>query len=293
MSIAERLRAEVAEILEEDLSGIDPDENLLEYGMDSVRLMILLERWQGEGLDIDFAGLVETPTLAGWTSLFAVAGPPAMRQPPATATLGVARIEQLTPRTLRITLAGPEATRFAGAGPADHVLLTLPDGAQRPVTAHYHGGSGELDVDVVVHDNGPLGRWAAQVSAGESLTVTGSYPAPVIPAAAWSLFVVDLTALPAAAQRVERAPAGTTVVLLAVVPEAAEEVLLRTAAEVTVHWVPVDADLADRIAGLDLPAGPGAAWTAGSAELTAAASAALAARPEFGDRVLAETYRAT
>jgi NADPH-dependent ferric siderophore reductase/aryl carrier-like protein len=291
MTIADRLLVDIAEVLEEDLSGIGPDDNLLENGIDSVRLMILLERWQSTGLDVDFAGLARNPTLTGWADLLAAAGVPATRQEPAAVVLTVQRVEQLTPRTLRITLTGPQVTRFVAAGPADYAVLTLPDGAQRPVTVRYHGGSGEVDIDIVAHEHGPMGRWAAQVMPGESVTLTGPFPARSIPAADWSLIVADLAALPAAAQRVERARAGSRMVVLAVVPDAAEEILMPTAADVTVVWLPTDAALADRIAHLTLPPGPGTAWAAGGPEVIDAAGRALAARPEFGNRVCAEQYR--
>lgn len=66
---AERVLADIAEVLEEDLSGIGPDDNLLEHGVDSMRLMVLLDRWQTAGFDVDFASLAANPTLAGWTEL--------------------------------------------------------------------------------------------------------------------------------------------------------------------------------------------------------------------------------
>jgi aryl carrier-like protein len=58
---AEELRAFVGELLGE-VPGEDDD--LLEQGMDSIRLMTLADR-----LEVDFADLAERPTLRAWGEL--------------------------------------------------------------------------------------------------------------------------------------------------------------------------------------------------------------------------------
>ncbi|NRQ31991.1 isochorismatase [Nonomuraea sp. NN258] len=60
MSMAE-LRAQVAELLG-DTPGDDDD--LLDHGMDSIRLMTLADR-----LGLDFMELAERPTLRAWGEL--------------------------------------------------------------------------------------------------------------------------------------------------------------------------------------------------------------------------------
>lgn len=42
----ERIRADIAELLGCDPDGIAPDENLVDLGLDSVRIMVLVERWR-------------------------------------------------------------------------------------------------------------------------------------------------------------------------------------------------------------------------------------------------------
>lgn len=66
---AERVRAQVAEILGEPVQDIDPDEDLLDRGLDSVRLMSLMEAWRASGAETDFADLAEKPTVNAWASL--------------------------------------------------------------------------------------------------------------------------------------------------------------------------------------------------------------------------------
>ena len=42
----ERMRADIARLLGEPADSIDPHENLLDRGLDSIRLMSLLETWR-------------------------------------------------------------------------------------------------------------------------------------------------------------------------------------------------------------------------------------------------------
>lgn len=45
------------------------DDSLLDSGLDSVRLMMLVDRLQQGGADVGFADLAERPTLRGWVEL--------------------------------------------------------------------------------------------------------------------------------------------------------------------------------------------------------------------------------
>lgn len=70
----ELIRGDVADCLGEDPADIPLDENLVDYGLDSVRLMTLLERWRREhGVEADFAGLAEQPAIEAWAPLLGVA----------------------------------------------------------------------------------------------------------------------------------------------------------------------------------------------------------------------------
>lgn len=80
----QQLRQDVAEVLLESASAIGEDENLLERGLDSIRIMSLVERWRGAGVEITFVELAERPSLSAWYELLSSRLPP----PPAvTATL--------------------------------------------------------------------------------------------------------------------------------------------------------------------------------------------------------------
>jgi aryl carrier-like protein len=65
----ERLRCDVADILNESASEIGYDDNLIDFGLDSIRLMSLTTRWQQAGARVQFADLAERPQLSHWWSL--------------------------------------------------------------------------------------------------------------------------------------------------------------------------------------------------------------------------------
>ncbi|MEU3568019.1 phosphopantetheine-binding protein [Kitasatospora sp. NPDC036755] len=69
----ERIRAEVADLLGEDPAEIPLDENLVDWGLDSVRLMALAGRWREEGADVAFVQLAERPAIEAWAELLGAA----------------------------------------------------------------------------------------------------------------------------------------------------------------------------------------------------------------------------
>ncbi|MFB6429127.1 phosphopantetheine-binding protein [Streptomyces microflavus] len=69
----EQLRADVADILGEEPEEIPLDENLVDYGLDSVRLMSLAAAWRRDyGIEVAFADLAERPALEAWGPLLGV-----------------------------------------------------------------------------------------------------------------------------------------------------------------------------------------------------------------------------
>jgi bifunctional isochorismate lyase/aryl carrier protein len=65
----EQLRREILPLLDEDSEDLDNDDNLIDYGLDSVRIMALATRWRKIREDIDFVALAKMPTLNGWFKL--------------------------------------------------------------------------------------------------------------------------------------------------------------------------------------------------------------------------------
>ncbi|MFF2613054.1 phosphopantetheine-binding protein [Kitasatospora sp. NPDC058046] len=69
----ERIRVEVADLLGEDPAEIPLDENLVDWGLDSIRLMTLAGRWQEAGAEVAFVQLAERPAIEAWAELLGAA----------------------------------------------------------------------------------------------------------------------------------------------------------------------------------------------------------------------------
>ncbi|GGK35930.1 hypothetical protein GCM10010124_30750 [Pilimelia terevasa] len=66
---AERLRADVAAALDCPPAEVDAEADLQDLGLDSLRVMGLVEKWRGAGAsDLEFADLAEDPRLVAWNA---------------------------------------------------------------------------------------------------------------------------------------------------------------------------------------------------------------------------------
>jgi NADPH-dependent ferric siderophore reductase len=210
------------------------------------------------------------------------------RQPVRLWRVPVRRIERVTPRMARVTVAG--AADFPGAGTDQNVMLyfypdgvTLPDpltlesaramwSVVRPLTRTYtirrHDPvSGEIDFDFVLHgSHGLASAWAQRVEPGDDVIFVGPSPAyqPDLSASAF-LLAGDETALPAIAAILRVLPAGVRARVLVEVADAAEEQPLPSSADVSISWLHRDgSNLLERaVREVSLPAESTEAWVAG------------------------------
>ncbi|NMX68552.1 siderophore-interacting protein [Pseudomonas sp. WS 5111] len=206
--------------------------------------------------------------------------------------LDVLRVVDITPRMRRITLGGEQLAGFVSLGSDDHIKLLFPQNAaelaalQSPTFAIKGEGPqpamrdytprrfdlaiGELDIDFVLHGDGPASTWAEQAAVGQHLYIGGPRGSMIVPDIFDSyLLVGDETAIPAIARRLEELPAGRTVLAVIEIADEHEKQALGSAANVEVIWVVrgVD-DLLSTVENLQLPGGSLYAWVATETKLS-------------------------
>src|SRR5689334_11439151 len=92
----------------------------------------------------------------------------------------VKRVETITPRMVRVTFTSPELANFGWNGPAAHIKLIFAQpapespGAEPPrptmrtyTPRRFDRATRELDVDFILHGEGPASTWAEQAAVGQ------------------------------------------------------------------------------------------------------------------------------
>lgn len=203
--------------------------------------------------------------------------------------LEVLRVVDLTPRMRRITLGGPELAGFVSLGTDDHVKLLFPQNAAEqagletmvlgagkdngPMPAmrdytprRYDLEKLELDIDFVLHGDGPASTWAEQAKPGQFLHIGGPRGSMIVPDIFDSyLLIGDETALPAIARRLEGLAANRRALVIIEVENGAEQQKLESPAQVNVIWVLREGgknNLLATVKQLQVPAGNLYAWVA-------------------------------
>ena len=187
----------------------------------------------------------------------------------------VLRRERLSPHLVRLVLGGPGLASFESTGiPDEWVGLVVPGQFQSRYYTVRSWASGELVLDVVVHEVGLVTEWAAREGAGscvgETVTVTepkGSFAMPAD--ASWLLLVGDLTALPAMARISSEVDVPTRIWA-----EVHDELSAYLPSGADVTWLSPpgagESALATAVEAIDWPAGEGYFWMAGeSAQMRA------------------------
>ena len=206
--------------------------------------------------------------------------------------LEVLRVVDITPRMRRITLGGEQLAGFASLGSDDHIKLLFaqnaaeqaalesptfsvkgegPQPAMRDYTPRRIDlSSGELDIDFVLHGDGPASTWAEQAKPGQHLHIAGPRGSMIVPDIFDSyLLVGDETALPAIARRLEELPAGRKVLAVIEIADEHEQQALDSAADVEVIWVVRGRDdLLGAVRELQVPQGSLYAWVATETKLS-------------------------
>jgi NADPH-dependent ferric siderophore reductase len=222
--------------------------------------------------------------------------------------LTVVSVADVTPSVRRVSLAGTPSA-VAAAGPTVNVLvprvgdpaphwprvakdgrIVWPQGSHgislRSYTARRQDAdAGQVEIDFVLHGDGPAAAWAAAAAPGALLGVAGAGALGERPAGQM-LLVGDETALPAIHRILAAAAPTTRGVALLEVAGPAEEQPLPAPPGVTVRWLHRGASapgentlLANAVAALDRPEGDDVfAWVAAESGVVRAIRADLRGR---------------
>ena len=203
--------------------------------------------------------------------------------------LEVLRVVDLTPRMRRITLGGAELAGFVSLGTDDHVKLLFPQNAEQAAALdnlvlgagkddgpkpamrdytprRYDLETMELDIDFVLHGDGPASTWAEQAKPGQFLHIGGPRGSMIVPDIFDSyLLIGDEPSRPAIARRLEGLAANRRALVIIEVENGAEQQALPSPAQVNVIWVLRDGgtnNLLNAVKQLQVPSGDLYAWVA-------------------------------
>lgn len=230
--------------------------------------------------------------------------------------LEVIAVTDITPKMRRVRLKG-DMTGFASPGHADHIkAFFFPAGVEprivpigergaefapgeRPEMRDYtprnwDTAQGWIELDFVLHGDGPAATWASAAVPGDKLLIGGPRGSIVVPAAYdWYLLAGDETALPALGRRIAELPAGSKVIAIIEVADAAEEQYLETSADLTLHYrhrngaaAGTTTLIVDAVAGLQFPPGVAYAYIAGEVAMAQAVRAHLTELRGFDPRYI-------
>ncbi|HEY3896592.1 MAG TPA: siderophore-interacting protein [Pseudonocardiaceae bacterium] len=223
------------------------------------------------------------------------------RPPPLRAE--VLRSARVTPNLVRVTVGGAALDSFNFPGPASHFKLMLPPPGQHEVDLPEPGEDGlvafdrasplvmrtytarrfdrqarELDIEVVLHGDGPAAHWAADATPGSRIAVSSPRSSGFArPAdARWLLLGGDTSAMPALATILEIGPGAATTCLIEL-SDPSEQINLPAPQGCKVEWLVRDPSaepgsaLLDRLRSAALPPTPGFVWIAAEASCIRAA----------------------
>jgi NADPH-dependent ferric siderophore reductase len=157
-----------------------------------------------------------------------------------------------------------------------------------------------VDLDVVLHGDGPAAAWAASAQPGGRIEAIGPRgKVTVDPAAEWHLFAGDDSAIPASLAMAESLPASQPAIVLLQVGGVEDHQVARRVdgGEVPVEWVHrADADpasgteLVAALRAIPLPAGSGHAYLAGELGVVAEMRNVLLERGLAAEQISAKPY---
>jgi NADPH-dependent ferric siderophore reductase len=220
---------------------------------------------------------------------------------PAPRIADVRRVERITPHMVRVTLSGEHLEGFSTKGVAEHVRVFLPDAETSELLLPVPGPDGlafpedharptsraytprrwdpetnELDIDFVIHGEGPASNWASRVKPGDKAVVSGQPGGSYLPEAGvdWYVIAGDEAALPAIGTLLEVLPPSMHADVYVEVLDEAEDQQLTSEAKLNVTWLHrgseeqiVGRQLVAAMKAAALPEGDGRIWVSAEASI--------------------------
>lgn len=214
-----------------------------------------------------------------------------------TWSVEVVAVTDVTPRMRRVELTAPDLD-VLDHQPGQDVMLIFAQAAGRPVHRRYTIRRFDrdrrlLELNFVMHGDGPAARWARSARPGDRIDVAG--PRGKITVARdvdWHLFAGDETGLPAALAMMEALPPGVPASAFVEVDGPEEE---QRAPNVT--WLHRggaapgdDPGLLEAVSSAELPSGRGQAYLAGEVGLVGALQRCLLERGLQPEQVSTKGY---
>jgi NADPH-dependent ferric siderophore reductase len=240
-------------------------------------------------------------------------GPPALDTSALVARLGpevsvwdleVVAASACTPTMRRIRVTAPALAGFSYQ-PGQDLMLAVPspDGTsfrRRYTVRAFDPAIPALDLDFVLHGDGPAATWAASAQPDDHIEAIGPRgKVTVVPEADWHLFAGDDSAVPASLAMAESLPMPNEAIVLLEVDGVDDEQEARTAdgRAVAVQWLhragadpASSANLVAALRAVGLPAGSGHAYLAGELGVVAEMRRTLLERGLTPEQISAKPY---
>ncbi|GAA0434100.1 siderophore-interacting protein [Actinoplanes capillaceus] len=184
------------------------------------------------------------------------------RHRPPPQLVEVVRVDRVTPRLVSVHLGGADLSRFQAAAPTSHIKVFLPapgqdapamptvtpegrvwpEGVARPAMRTYtprayDAVAGTLEVQFVLHGEGPASEWAARAKPGDRIALggPGGRFAADLDAPRWWI-AGDESALPAIGSLLDALPASASAHVHVEAAGPNDEIPLLSKAGLTVTW---------------------------------------------------------
>jgi NADPH-dependent ferric siderophore reductase len=188
--------------------------------------------------------------------------------------------------------------------PGQDLMLAVPaDGVafrRRYTIRRIDRTAGTLDLEMVVHGDGPGARWAAGAREGDRIEAIG--PRGKIgldPQAAWHLFAADESGIPGTFAMIEALASGATAIALLEVagPEEEQVLIVNPGVTVRIEWLGRQGVepgrstvMIDATREVELPHGYGHSYLAGELKVVAGMRTTLSERDLAPEQISAKPY---